>query len=383
MNKKVYYIIFAFTSLLFIGNLSTIVFVSAEITFDEIHYGYHENPQVVSWGGSDNESNVYSTIDSNDRLIITCFSESFSSNSDIYVVKYDENLDEMWNASWSDADDATPTGIFVDNINSVYVAGTIRSEIAPAIYVNNVFILKFNSTGSLLWNHVHETDNLEETAFSCAFHNSSYFYVAGSTNSTSGSMFIQKYTLGGSYQQTFYYGVTTPLEMLEIGGMTIDSNGDLFVAATTNNSLAGNFQDLVLIKINPTTGTSYWNTTFGETQPDDRGIDVIVSDGSAYLLGHFIDDENIGQELNTVVLQINATTGAINWNSVLHYANDIGGSIGINRHGNLVITGQHNDRDTSNYDIFTTEINQTGDIIWEDVQVFNHGAIATDKRRNK
>ncbi|MHA1212337.1 MAG: hypothetical protein ACTSSH_07735, partial [Candidatus Heimdallarchaeota archaeon] len=87
MNKKLYLAMFALTSVLLIGNICTVVLVNGEqITYDEFHYGYFDDPVSVSyWGGDGAEGSVFSTTDINGYLTITCYSTSFSASEDVYV----------------------------------------------------------------------------------------------------------------------------------------------------------------------------------------------------------------------------------------------------------------------------------------------------------
>ncbi|HUT80348.1 MAG TPA: hypothetical protein VMZ29_04020 [Candidatus Bathyarchaeia archaeon] len=360
MNKRMKGMIFSLLSILILANIFSTSLIAGQITYEEFHYGYKsDSVKVVYWGGDQEEGSVYSAVDSNGNLGIVCFSESFNTSKDIYIVKFDSNVKEAWNASWSIADDATPAGIAIDSAGSIFVAGTVLTELDPSGFIHNVFVVKYNSSGSFRWATIHETENLEEIATGMVMDASGNVLVSGYTNSSSGGMFIQKYNRNGVYQDTYYFGNTAPHEGLISAGVTIDSKANLYISASTNNTPTGNFQDLILVKMNSTNGDIYWNTTFGGISNNDQGIDIAFSDDVAYLVGSIGDVSN---PLDGVLVKINATTGGIIWDTIIDFDNDTISGISINRHGNPVITGSVNYG--ANSDFFTVEVNQTGYVLW-------------------
>jgi len=366
-NKNRIIILLALTFLVG-SNFYAITLASGAITFEELHYGYHTTPKVVYWGGQGLEGSVFSAIDSQSNIITTFYSQSFSSVKEIFVVKFNSQLQEMWNTSWGNTDNATASGIFVDDADYIYVVGTITQEVAPAKFTSNVFTLKFRPNGSLLWETIHETPSLNEVASSCVFVDNN-FYITGTTNSSSGSLFVQKYTKSGTYVTTFYFGSTSPYEELEVGGIAADQVGDLFIAARTNKTRWGNPGNYLLVKMNATTGLSYWNATTGAATLTTRGVDVAVNNGIAFLVGDLLSSL-APSNLDTLLVAMNATTGTMLWNATLDFAYDYSAGITVNRHGNPVLTGY-------NTDIFVAEFNQTGHLFWNGTYLKANTDVAT------
>ncbi|NHJ86747.1 MAG: hypothetical protein FK734_14885 [Asgard group archaeon] len=374
MNKRMKHVIFSLLGMLVLTNILSVNLITGVITYDEIHYGYKsDSKKIVYWGGDQDEGSVYSAIDVNGSLGFTCYSESFSANKNVFIVRYDHNLDQSWNATWATDEEAIPIGIAFDSAKNVYVAGTILSELAPSVFIHNVFVLKYNASGSFRWATIHETDDLDETATSMVMDANANLIVTGYTNSSLGGMFVQKFNKYGVYQDTYYYGNTIPREEIIPGGVTLDDKANLFISATTNSTPTGHIKDLVLVKMNSTNGDIYWNTTFGGISADDQGFDVAYYEDAAYLTGSIGDVSN---PLDGVVVKINATTGDIIWNSEINFDSDIASSISINRHGNLVVTGSVDFGASTN--IFTLEINQTGYQLWNNTYTKSGVDISSD-----
>jgi len=375
--KKSLVMILTLTAILLGSNVYALTVVSGTITFDELHYGYFNTPKAVYWGGPGLEGDVHTVVDSQNNIVTAFFSQSFSTNKEVYIVKFNSQLNELWNTTWGNTDNATVAGVFIDKSNYIYVVGSIYSQVVPSRYIHNVFALKFRPNGSLLWEAIHQTPNLDEVANSGVFdQNSNTFFVVGTTNSSSGSMFVKKFSKSGNYLTTFYYGSPSPSEELEVGGATVDDNGDIFIAALTNKTLWGNPTNYVLVKLNGTTGNLAWNVTSGALELTTRGVDVAVDNGIAYLVGDLISSAAPSNQY-TFLVSINATTGVINWNTTLDYSPDYQYSAGItvNRHGNPVITGFVN---AATADVFTAEFNTTGSLLWNHTFVKAFSDVASD-----
>ncbi|NHJ39769.1 MAG: hypothetical protein FK731_07020 [Asgard group archaeon] len=362
MNKKTMKLMMGLLPLILVCNIVLVNNINGAITYDEIRYGYYDEPIFVDyWGGIEDEKYVYSAVDSNSYLTIVCQSNSFGSSDDIYIVKFDQNMNYKWNSSWTISDSAKPVGIIHDDNNNIYVAGQVITELPGPEYINDVFVLKFNSNGSLLWDTIHLDINNDELPTGLTLDTNGNIYVAGSTNSSNGSMFIHKFNNNGVLSDTYYYGNTNPFENLEVGKIFSDFSGDLYIAATTNNTQPLFFRDQVLVKMNSTTGIAYWNVTYGGISDFDKGFDVAVSGESAYMTGYYYN--NVSSSYEASIVCINTTTGSILWSNEVDYDIDYSIGVTVNDYGNPLITGLTNAFDPS-YDIFVIEFNQTGSILW-------------------
>ena len=82
-----------------------------------------------------------------------------SSNSSAFLAKYSFSGDQLWNTTWGGeyADIARGVTVFNDDI---FVTGSVQNSSASG--PKELFLRKYNSTGSLLWEQVDETGINEE-----------------------------------------------------------------------------------------------------------------------------------------------------------------------------------------------------------------------------
>jgi hypothetical protein len=350
---------FMFTSLLaslIICNFLAFTIVNSAVTYQVDHFGYKEETrEVVTWGGNQDEGSVFATTDNNGLLYVTCYSKSFGIvGEDVWVIKYATNMSVLWNVTWQTNDFARPAGILVDANGYVYVGGTIVTEFEPANYIHDAFLVKFSHNGTRLWNYTRHDPNQEDDVTSISIDYSGSVYLIGACNSTQGELFIQKYSLSGIYQDTFYYGNTAPREQIIPGGTAIDTKGNIYIAASTDNCPAGNIMDAVLIKLN-STGHHLWNTTFGDTSPADRGFDVVFSYYNIFVVG------TLGTT-DAAIVKFNSS-GDIFWSDTWNLQTDQGIAITINKHWNPVIAG-NTDYYGATEDIIMAEYLPNGTRLW-------------------
>ena len=357
---------FVFTSsffgLLILSNLLAFALLGSAIDspsaidYPVDHFGYQDGPKVVNWGGDQDEGSVFAQADDNGYLYVTCYSKSFGiTGEDIWVMKYDNNMNLVWNVTWKTPDSARPAGLVIDG-SYIYVGGTIVTQIDVAKYIHDAFLVKFTDNGTRLWNYTRHDPNQEDDVTSVSIDNSNFVYLTGSCNSSQGDLFIQKYSSSGTYQDTFYYGTTAPREHIMPGGTVIDTHGNFYIGATTDNCPPGNIMDLVLIKLN-STGHHIWNTTFGDTSPNDRGYDVVLSYYNIFVVG------DLGTA-DAAIVKFNSA-GHVLWNATWNLQTDHGNAITINDHGNPVIAGS-TDFYNATGDIIMAEFLPNGTLLWND-----------------
>lgn len=109
------------------------------------------------------------------------------------------------------------SSIFIDNNNNIYLVGSTNSWDLPVynldgsepfynsrVYLEDAYIIKFNSKGEILW-ATYYVGNLGDGASSIYIDSHNNIYVAGSTNSSDflirdpgGSAFFQENIADGS-----------------------------------------------------------------------------------------------------------------------------------------------------------------------------------------
>ncbi|MFX0078203.1 MAG: fibronectin type III domain-containing protein [Candidatus Hermodarchaeota archaeon] len=81
------------------------------------------------------------------------------SNSSVFLTKYSFSGDQQWNTTWGGEYSDFARGVTVFN-DDIFVTGSIQNSSASG--PKQLFLQKYNSTGSLLWEYVDETGLNEE-----------------------------------------------------------------------------------------------------------------------------------------------------------------------------------------------------------------------------
>lgn len=297
-------------------------------------------------------------VDSSGNLYVTCFSQSFGIvGENIFLIKYDVDGNLLWNVSWETNDMARPYGIILDSNEDIIVTGAIVTEVEPYVFSHNVFVLKYNSTGSNLWATINMTSN-DDDGTCIALDSNDDIYIGGWTNSSSGSMFIQKYSSGGVFQWVSYYGTTTPREWARANGIVIDNGGNIYIAGTTDNS-GGNLDDILLVKFDAT-GNALWNTTWGGPGDWDHGHDLVLSNSDIFVIGS--TNSLATKPLDAILVKYNSS-GHVQWNKTLDFLNEHGHAIALKPNGNIILAGETDYLDIV-YNYFVAEYSPEGLLLW-------------------
>ena len=199
-------------------------------------------------------------------------------------------------------------GSVYDADGNLYVVGTFQT-MGP----ENLLLLKYNSTGQLLWSKSYNGDPMDSQ-----LHGESMLF-----DSNSGHLFIL------TTQEDSWYGI---IEMTTDGDVvrwihgdvevqvnaidfTIDSNGNIYVLADTQSNPEVSSENNLIIKLDATTLDPVWskNITLGYAvnEPEQgQGFGAIeYSNGSVYVTGATNDDgPNIA-----FVAKLDAVTGDQQW----------------------------------------------------------------------
>jgi hypothetical protein len=339
------------------GSLAAIC-LNAPYYGGEFNSTTYSEPVITWWGGEDQEGSAEIAVDSAGNIYITCFSQSFGIiGENVFLIKYDSEWNLLWNVSWETYDMARSYDIIVDSNDDILITGSIVTETDPYVFIHNAFVLKYDSTGTLLWNRTQLTST-EDDATCIAVDSQDDVYIAGYTNSSSGMAFVQKYSKEGVYQWVNHYGTTTPREMIIINGIAIDEDDNLYLAGFSDNS-GGNLDDIILVKMD-SSANALWNRTIGGSLNWDHGHDVIARNNSVYVVGS--TESLAAKPLDAIVIKYNYT-GDIQWNRTLDMKNDKGHAVTLKPNGNVVIVGDSDYQDILN-DYLVAEYDPTGTLLW-------------------
>jgi len=271
---------------------------------------------------------------------------------DIFVAKLDANGSLLWNTFLGGSDDDIGYGIAVDTNGYVYVNGfsktTWGSPIAPYSALEDGFVAKLDTNGSLLWNTFLGGSGLDRGQGGIAVDAAGNSYVTGQSNATWGTPvtpyagswdgYAAKLDTDGSLQWSTFVGGSSN----EYGlGIALDPVGNLYVSGY--NYEIGGVQDAFAAKLNAS-GALQWNVSFGGPGWD-MGYGIVVdAGGSSYVVGR--SPAAWGSPLSPYVGSSDAfiarldATGSMQWNTFLGGSgHDSGSAIVLDASGNLYVSG--------------------------------------------
>lgn len=164
--------------------------------------------------------------------------------SDLFLTKLDANGTHQWSRQWDTAYYDRATGVVVDHLGNVVIAGITEPERLPNTSAfSNTFVTKFAADGTQLWTHEWGTIDADDAIYAIALDDIGDVYVGGSTRGDVGGVnaggedaLISKISSAGELLWSHQLGtsardVITSIAIYE---------SDLYVAGRTNGELGGN-----------------------------------------------------------------------------------------------------------------------------------------------
>ena len=350
--------------LLLLSNLTLIQLLStdpaAATTPPQIHY-------VKTWGGTSTEIAYGVALDSADNAYITGYTFSFGpgckcSKASIPFLKYNSsgNLqwEKLWSGSGSITEQDTGTAIAVNSSGDVYIAGyTVNLSGGP----ENVLLLKFNSTGSIVWQKAWGGSVVNQ-AFGVALDSNGHIYVTGATSYGAGNLdvFLSKFDSAGSLLWQKTWGGSGQDRGL---GVAVDASGNIYVTGETASFGAGSF-DVVLLKFN-SAGGLLWQKTWGGSSDDFGSAVVVDASGNLYITGY---TRNFGAGIFDVLLLKFDPTGALLWQRTWGGSqNEYGYGVAVDASGNAYVTGATDSFGAGAYDAFLLKLSSSGALLNQEI----------------
>ncbi|MCB1191128.1 MAG: SBBP repeat-containing protein [Leptospiraceae bacterium] len=274
--------------------------------------------------------------------------------------------------------------VATDSNGNVYMAGETGSGLDGNSQAGTMdfFVVKYNSSGTSQWTKQMGVTSKTTTAEGVATDSNGNVYVAGYTtggldgNTLSGTydFFVVKYDSNGSKQWTKQMGVTS--KGTQGKGITIDSNGNIYIAGHTNGSLDGNTVtgsvDLFVTKYN-SSGTSQWTKLLGVTSKSTLATGIATdSNGNLYIVGYTnggLDGNTVSGTYDVFVVKYDSN-GSKQWTRQMGTNSKVTDGRGIATSSDVIyITGAaqgslDGNTTTGDYDAFVIKFNLGGSKQW-------------------
>lgn len=152
-----------------------------------------------TWGNTNTKYSRASVLDNSNNLYVTGYVTKYGGDNDIFLEKFNSSGSHLWNSTWGGSLYDWGNDVTVDNFGNVYVVGQEQSFSGADYGVggqDDLVVLKFDSDGSLIWN-VTFGGAAQDVGTGVVVDNSGNIYVTGFENSFSGA----DYGPGGSYDK--------------------------------------------------------------------------------------------------------------------------------------------------------------------------------------
>ena len=261
-----------------------------------------------TWGGTsyDAAESVIQTSDGGYVVVGSTASYAVAgTGGDTFILKYDSIGDLVWSKTWGGASSDHAYSVIQTDDDSYVVTG--YADISGA--GNDVFLLKYDSTGNLIWNKTWGSAG-SDGAMSLMSTSDGGYMIAGSTNITDvsyGDTLLLKYDSNGSLVWNKTWGGATKSDNAKSVIQTND--GNYVVAGSTDNYSHGN-SDMFLIKYD-TTGAVIWSKVWGGTGYDYAYSVVQTNDGGYVVAGY---GSSFGAGSYSLMVVKYNSSGDLEWN---------------------------------------------------------------------
>ena len=300
-----------------------------------------------------------------------------------------------WHTFHGSSEWDTGFAIAADTNGNVFVTGRTFGQWGNPIHSysggSDIFVMKLNSSGELLWNTFFGSPE-EDVGKGIAVDDSGNVYITGESRATWGSP-LHRYTGGsdivvfklnssGQLQWNTFYGSSYD----DWGsGIAVDWTGSPYVTGVSKDSwgspLHGHsgdagMDDIAVLKLN-NSGHLQWNTFYGCSSYDEVGGIAVDGNGNVYVAGRSyaswgfpIHDYTGG--IDMVVLKLDAD-GQLLWNTFQGSPDsDYANSVTVSQGGNVYVTGNSHGTwgspihaySAGSWDITVFKLTSSGDLEW-------------------
>ena len=238
-----------------------------------------------TWGGPGYDWSPRSAVavDSSGNVYVIGTTPSFGAGKgDVLLLKFDPSGNLLWQRTWGGSEPDAGLGLVLDSSDDVYIKGLTRSFPGAD---HALFLVKFDSFGDLLWQRIGGGSGTADCAYNVALDSLGDVYVVGITrgeqNRITGDALLLKFDSSGNllWQRTWGRNGET-----EWGtSVAVDSSDNIYATGWASNP-APRHEDLFLLKLD-TSGNLLWQRTWGgEGVQEGLGVAVDAS-GRIYASG--------------------------------------------------------------------------------------------------
>ena len=325
---------------------------------------YGERGQSVCTDASGNvfiTGHFYSPTITVGTITLTNTNQTSDSTSDIFIVKYDASGNVLWAKSEGSGSNESGQSVCTDASGNVFITGSFYSVnlyigttwlyLSEFDRYNDIFIVKYDTSGNVLWAKSAGGFGYDEGYAVCTDSTGNLF-VTGTNSFT--DIFIVKYDTSGNILWAKSAGGTGNNRGRSV---CTDASGNVIITGvfssptiafgTTMLTNTNNTFDFFIVKYD-TSGNVLWAKSAGGTGNDVSNGVCTNASGNVFITGYF-DSPTIsfgtttlisGNSIADIFIVKYDTSGNVLWaKSAGGNGSDVSSGVSIDASGNVIITG--------------------------------------------
>jgi len=293
--------------------------------------------------------------------------------ADVFVRKFDAGGATVWTRQFGSEKDDFASSIAVDSDGNVYVAGDTYGSLAGASAGSaDSFLRKLDKSGTTIWTRQFGSRGPEQLG-AVTLDVSGNVYVAGSTyptgNQSSGDPYVRKFDASGGTLWAKQFGGA---DEDEAEAVAVDAAGNVYVAGWTYDlipdSKLGSW-DAFVRKLDAN-GAALWTRVFGTPDADVIEVAAVDGEGNLYVAGstgNALAGPSFGS-LDAFVRKFDPS-GATLWTRQIGTSGyDYGAGLGVDGSNNVYVVGSTDAAFAGSsaglQDVFIRKLDKSGSTLW-------------------
>jgi len=292
-----------------------------------------------TFGGSEWDKGQFIDITSDGGYIITGNTISYASSEteDVWLIKTDSNGNEIWNRTFGG--DKTDNAYYVEQTNDDgYIIMGQTWSFTEAGEMANSWLIKTDSNGNEIWNHTYG-GNEPGGAFSGQQTTDGGYIFSGSINPVDGERWIDVYLVKTDENGSEMWSKSYSVNENEVGwGVQQTNDGGYIITGFTGDS-SSIYGELLLIKTNAN-GNKQWQKTFGGDKGDTGYFVKQTSDGGYIVTGQTYSYSSGLYDSDLWLVRTNSN-GNLKWHESFGGENsEIGHYVEQTNDGSYIVVGE-------------------------------------------
>lgn len=311
----------------------------------------------VSFGGNgeDQGQALIQTVDHG--YVLVGFSESFGPDNDldVYIVRTDVDGRLVWSQTYDDGFVEHGYDVIETADNGILVVGDIYNSAQDFPSDANVYLLRLDKRGQVLWSRQFGGASFEQALAVCQAPDGGFAILGRTKESSNGRddiLLIRVDDQGNEIWTRTYGGLGD-----DRGTSIVPLGSGFAFTGFASNSVGGIGNDIVLYRVDAQ-GEVIWNEVFG-TSGNEEAHDLVVTAGDSLVLAGSINN------YNDAFLAKYSPEGELSWTKSIGYGTlgDEALSIIVLPDQSLVIAGR-TETNAMNTDVLLAKLNKDGILIW-------------------